>query len=415
LFAALGVLTTLIIDRLHKNRDELQQSLADLQRTESQLDMIDTNVPEALFTVTETGIAEHLNLFFSKYSGREVQSLIGRGWLDVIEPSDRDALLSELSAPKGREQFERNLRIRRSDGTYRSFKCRATRSMDPQSKAAKWFGSCSDIEDETVLASALESRTRELVQLNQSLERFAYTASHDLQEPLRTICAMTELFLSRNRDELDSESSHMLAAVIKGAERMKQLISDILEFAKASNLTSSTAEVDMRVIVQAAIDNLGQAILECGAEIVVDQLPVVSSNESAMLRLVQNLIVNAIKYRADKPPKIHISAVSTDGEYVFSIQDNGIGIDPKYAGRIFEPFQRLHTRSQYEGSGLGLAACRRIVESLQGRIWVESAPGAGSTFLFTIPKHTSREGLTLGRKPPDSTPKSFGSAHSAGR
>ena len=392
-FGVLGGLTTLIIDKLHGSRKRLEQSLLDLQRTESQLEMIDANVPEAIFTAGEAGLAEHLNSFFGKYTGRDLHTLIGAGWLDWIHPDDRDSLLLELSSrQKETEQFEIVIRLRRSDGMYRAFKCHAMRKQFPDENTTTWFGVCSDIQNEKALAEALESRTQELVRLNESLERFAYAASHDLQEPLRTIGAMTELFLSRNRADLDSDSSEILASVVKGADRMKRLIRDIMELARTVNsVTENAVDVDMRAIAESAIANLRQAINESGSSIDVDALPTIRANESAMLRLFQNLIANAIKYRSERHPEVHISAVLRNDEYVFSIRDNGIGIDPQYRDKIFEPFRRLHGHSQYEGSGLGLATCRRIIRALNGRIWVESNPGEGSTFFFTIPKRISED------------------------
>jgi chemotaxis family two-component system sensor kinase Cph1 len=143
----------------------------------------------------------------------------------------------------------------------------------------------------------------------------------------------------------------------------------------------------MRTAAESALANLGQAIAEGGAEIVIGDLPAICANETAMVRLFQNMIGNAIKYRGKRPPQIYLSAELRGEEYVFSIKDNGIGIDPQYRDKIFEPFRRLHGRSQYEGSGLGLAACQRIIQALNGRIWVESTPGQGSNFFFSIPKH----------------------------
>ena len=396
LFGVLGVLTTLIIDKLHENRKRLEQSLLALQRTESQLEMIDANVPEAIFTASEAGLAEHLNSFFGKYTGCDLHSLSGAGWLNWIHPDDRDSLLLELSSRRKEvEQFETIIRLRRSDGMYRAFKCHAMRKQFPDDNTATWFGVCSDIQNEKALAAALESRTQELVRLNESLERFAYTASHDLLEPLRTIGAMIELFLRRNRDALDSDSSAILVSVVKGADRMKRLIRDIMELARtAHSATDNATDVDMRAMAESAIANLGQAIHESGASIDVDDLPTIRANESAIVRLFQNLIANAIKYRSDRQPEVHISAALRNEEYVFSVRDNGIGIDPRYCDKIFEPFRRLHGNSQYEGSGLGLATCRRIVGALNGRIWVESIRGEGSIFYFTIPKDITEEVTT---------------------
>jgi len=166
----------------------------------------------------------------------------------------------------------------------------------------------------------------------------------------------------------------------------------IMELARTVNsVTENAVDVDMRAIAESAIANLGQAIHESGASIDVDDLPTIRANESAIVRLFQNLIANAIKYRSDRQPEVHISAALRNEEYVFSVRDNGIGIDPRYCDKIFEPFRRLHGNSQYEGSGLGLATCRRIVGALNGRIWVESNPGEGSTFFFTIPKRISED------------------------
>ncbi|MDQ2776624.1 MAG: ATP-binding protein [Acidobacteriota bacterium] len=389
LFASLGGLTTFLIHRFQQTRKRLRQSLIDLRRTESELEMIDSTVPEALFSATEDGAAEHLNGFLAKYSGRELQTLLGRGWLDLVHADDRDAFRAELSGHA--DQFEMTLRLLGSDGRFRLFKCHSLRRTDSGRRIGKWFGACSDIHNEKTVAAALERRTHELVRLNEALERFAYTASHDLQEPLRTIGAMTQLFLSRAGGTLDAESSEILALVVTGVDRMKRLIRDIMALAHAAKAGESRAEVDTRTIVASAIANLGHAIKESGANLFIGELPILSANETDMLRLFQNLVANAIKYRADRAPEIHISSAARGEEFVFSIKDNGIGIDPQHCNEIFEPFRRLHGQSEYEGSGLGLAACRRIVQSMSGRIWVQSTPGEGSTFFFTIPKHSSRE------------------------
>lgn len=412
LFATLGVLTTLVIDRFHRNRRHLNESLIHLRRTEAELEAIDATIPGALFTATEDGAAEHLNGFFSKYSGQELHTLIGRGWLDLVHPDDRAGFEAELaSARNGVNHFENIIRLRRSDGAYRSFKCEATRSFNPDTKTTKWFGVCSDIHNERTLAAALEARTHELARLNEALERFAYAASHDLQEPLRTIAATTQQFLRRAQDSLDAQSAEMLAAVLNSTDRMKHLIRDIMALARSSNTAENRAEVDMQAVVATALANLGHAIDESAAKIHVDQLPVLYADETAMLRVLQNLIANAIKFRGAHEPRICVSASLCGEEYVFSIRDNGIGIEPQYCEKIFEPFHRLHSRSKYEGSGLGLAACRRIVNSLQGKMWVESKPGEGSTFFFTIPHHVTRKGFEM---PGDPKPDLFNSSGAGG-
>jgi len=263
-FIALGVLMILVIHRFHLARTRLRQSLIALQQSEAKLEMITATVPEILFTSTAEGAAEYLNKHFSEYSGRELSALVGHGWLDLIHPADRAGMEAELSTRlKLRDQFETVFRLRGHDGAYRWFKWHAKPLSDSDGAVEKWFGVCSDIDNEKKLADALASRTEELARLNEGLERFAYTASHDLQEPLRTIGAMTELLLSRAGGTLDTESSGLLASVVNGVQRMRRLIRDIMEFAKATNTSGDLGDVDACAIAELAIANLNQAIKLC--------------------------------------------------------------------------------------------------------------------------------------------------------
>ena len=391
LFALLGAVTTLIIDRLHQNRKRLRQSLADLQRSEFRLELTTATIPEIIFSARDSGSADYINGYLARFCGNDPASLLGNGWIEAIHPDDRNLLLEKFSSRlEIGDEFQATLRLRRADGAYRFFKCHAKRIVDPEDQENKWFGVLSDIDNERALTATLESRTQELMGLNEALERFAHTASHDLQEPLRTIGGMTELFLSQSGKDLDKHSAEMLTMVVKAIGRMKRLIHDLMELATMTHVSRQLkSEVNTRAVAELAIANLGQAIHESGAEIVVDPLPSVHANETAMLRLFQNLIANAIKYRADRPPEIRISAALRDEAWIFSVKDNGIGIAPEYRDNIFEPFRRLHGRAEYEGSGLGLTACRRIVHSLNGTIWVESGKGEGSTFFFSIPSGQS--------------------------
>ena len=227
----------------------------------------------------------------------------------------------------------------------------------------------------------------DLARSNEELERFAFTVAHDLQEPLRSIEAMTQLFLERNKSKLDTDSAHLLDFVVSSAERMKRLIHDLLEFAVVSHRFEAS-EVDSQAVVEIAVQQLHEAIEQSGATVAIESLPLIGANGDLLLRLFQNLIMNAIKYAGEGPPVIHISASASDGETVFAVKDNGIGIDQKYHQQIFDPFRRLHTASEHEGTGIGLATCKRIVAQHGGRIWVESQPGEGSKFLFAIPKVT---------------------------
>lgn len=251
--------------------------------------------------------------------------------------------------------------------------------------------------------AALNEAVQQLGRSNGELERFSFTVAHDLQEPLRSIRAMTELFLQRNEHALDQDSARTLGFVIKGADRMKTLIDDILEFAKA-NSDASTSRVDVQAVAESVLRYLQEAIHESGAKVTLHALPSVQGNEQLLFRLFLNLIGNALKYHGTSTPHIQVSA-SRDGEnWVFSVSDNGIGIDPKYHDQIFDPFRRLHSRSEYQGTGVGLATCKRIVEQQSGRIWVTSQPGMGSTFYFTMPGAATGDSQdrTTQRKPNES-------------
>ncbi len=231
---------------------------------------------------------------------------------------------------------------------------------------------------------AIVERSRELTRSNEELQRFAYAVSHDLQEPLRSIRAFTELFLARNRDKLDEESASWLGFVVSGAERMRGLIQAVLEFSVAGR-EADLAEADAGEIVRSAVKDLHTTIDRSGAEIQIGELPTVVADQKQLGRVFLNLIGNAIKYyRGDGPVVIAISAESHPHEWVFSVRDNGGGVDPTHRDRIFETFQRIDRRAG--GYGLGLATCKRVVEQHGGKIWVESEAGRGADFRFSLPK-----------------------------
>ncbi|MDM8549045.1 transporter substrate-binding domain-containing protein [Desulfobacterales bacterium HSG2] len=232
---------------------------------------------------------------------------------------------------------------------------------------------------------ALRERTRELERSNRDLEQFAYVASHDLQEPLRTVASYVQLLARRYKGRLDTDADDFIEFAVDGAVRMKMLIDDLLAFSRVGAGERTFGIVDTEAVLTEAMTNLRASVRESGAVVTHDPLPAVVAESSQMILLFQDIIANGLKFCKEKPPRIHISAEKKEGEWIFSFQDNGIGIAPEYYDRIFVIFQRLHTRDKYPGTGIGLAICKKIVERHGGRIWVESREGAGSLFCFAIP------------------------------
>jgi len=241
------------------------------------------------------------------------------------------------------------------------------------------------MSDETARKQLQDS----LTESNTALEQFAYVASHDLQEPLRTMRVYAELLTKRYHGTLDGDGHKFLEFLVQGASRMSTLVNDLLTYARLTTEVERPSSIALDEDLEAALTHLDQAIKESDASVTHDPLPVLAVDRGQMVRLFQNLIGNAVKYRhPDRKPLVHVSAEQRETEWVFSIRDNGIGFDPKYAADIFTPFKRLHTAEEYPGSGVGLAICRRIAQAQGGRIWAESVPGEGTTFYFTLPVET---------------------------
>jgi signal transduction histidine kinase len=231
----------------------------------------------------------------------------------------------------------------------------------------------------------LQETAAKLARSNADLEQFAYVASHDLKEPLRAISGSIQILQERYQDHLDTGADEVIKHTVDGATRMQTLIDDLLTYSRLTTREAPLEATDCTQILQEVLANLKSSINESKAIVTYDPLPIVKADSTQLLQVFQNLIANAIKYRSHRAPKIHVGVEDKDTEWLFSISDNGIGIAPQYADRIFRIFQRLHTRKEYSGTGIGLAVCKKVVERHGGRIWLESEPEEGSTFFFTLP------------------------------
>lgn len=223
-----------------------------------------------------------------------------------------------------------------------------------------------------------------LAESNADLERFAYVASHDLQEPLRSVTRYVQMLEKRYANELDDKATGYIGRAVEGTKRMQALILSLLDYARVGSRGEMFTSVDVASVLEGVASDLSARIADAGATVTWDGLPRVVADEDQLGQLLQNLIGNALKFRGETAPEVRVSAEAVDGAWSFAVSDNGIGIEPEYAEQIFEIFQRLHGRGSYDGTGIGLAVCRKIVQRHGGRIWVDSRPGEGATFHFTI-------------------------------
>jgi PAS domain S-box-containing protein len=365
-------------------RDVTHRKIEEERRRESEerLRFMAESMPQKIFTARSDGSIDYFNQQWFEFAGLPFASLSGRGWETLLHPADeapfREAWTSSLQSG---EPFQATHRIRRADGAYRWHLSRAHAMRSPAGDVSMWIGSSTDIHEQKATEEALR-------QANQDLEQFAYTATHDLQEPLRSVMIYGELLLRRHADQLEGTAAQYIEFMRTGAARMEMLVRDLLSYTRASRLDMpAECHEDANTHLRIALENLSTAIAESDALVTVKgDLPMVSVLGTHLQQLFQNLIGNAIKYRhLDQRPLVSVSAVRCEGQWCFMIEDNGIGIESEYKERIFGLFKRLHTGDKYSGTGIGLAICQRIVERYHGRIWVESTPGRGSKFHFTLP------------------------------
>ncbi len=314
---------------------------------------------------------------------------------DILDFDSAEELISEEAITRYRypEQWEQFLIEMQDKGQVENFELEVVTKKDRYKhvlmnatiEGDTISGMIMDITNLKQAERVLLLTMQELERSNEELEQFAFVASHDLQEPLRMVTNFLQLLEERYKNELDADADEFIAFAVDGASRMQRMIKDLLEYSRVGTQGQAFVPMDCEAVFMKVGENLKVTIEENAVSLTHDPLPLVMGDETQLGQLFQNLIVNAIKFRGDQSPEIHVGVVQKDSKWVFSIKDNGIGIDPEFADRIFVIFQRLHPDGEYPGSGIGLSISKRIVERHGGRIWVESKPGRGSTFFFTIP------------------------------
>ena len=247
------------------------------------------------------------------------------------------------------------------------------------------LGNIIDITERKQAEEELKQMVGQIRRSNTELEQFAYVVSHDLQEPLRMVASYTQLLAKRYQDKLDADANDFITYAVDGTERMRVLLNDLLDYSRVGTRGKPFKPTDCEEVLHQATTNLKVAIEESGALVTYDYLPTLMADEGQLIQLFQNLVGNAVKFCNQESPCIHVSAETKSNAWLFSVRDNGIGIDPQHGQRIFEMFKCLHTREEYPGTGMGLSICKKIVERHGGHIWVQSQLGEGSTFYFTIP------------------------------
>ncbi len=330
----------------------------------------------------------HANKAFCEMLGYSLEELQNKRWQEITHPDDIEATQREVdtlnSGEKEAARFTK--RYFHKNGSIVWTDVSTSLRRDKQGEPLYLMTTLVDITARMQAEEALKNTLADLERSNMDLEQFAYVASHDLQEPLRMVSSYTQLLARRYKGKLDKDADEFIGYAVEGADNMQRLINDLLSYSRVGTRGKPPSPVPADSALDRALENLKLVLKESQVEVKREPLPTVTVDDVQLIQVFQNLIANAIKFHGDEPPRINISCEARGSEWVFSVRDNGIGIDPQYLERIFIIFQRLHKRGQYPGTGIGLAMCKKIIVRHGGRIWVESEPGKGSTFYFSLPK-----------------------------
>jgi len=364
--------------------------------TEEGLRLVIEAAPSGMIMVDQRGKIALVNSLVEQLFGYTRKELVGQS-IDILVPNSVRPKHAEHRAeffknPNTRAMGSgRDLYGQRKDGT----KLPVEIGLNPLETGGERFvlASIVDISERRLAEALLQEKLLELQRSNDDLQQFAYVCSHDLQEPLRVISNYTQLLAKRYSGKvLDETADEFLEFTVDASKRMQGLINDLLTYSRVQTKGQELTEIDCKSVVEDALANLKVAIDECGAKIDLGTLPRVKGDNPQLIQVFQNLISNAIKFKSDQSPVVSIDCKEEGNYWLFEVRDNGIGFDLKYAERVFVIFQRLHSREVFPGSGIGLAVCKKIIERHGGRIWVETAPGKGAAFYFTMPKLRSYGG-----------------------
>ena len=366
----------------------ITRDISEQRQAEKRFQLAVESSPTGMVMIRAHGTIVLVNAEIERMFGYTREELLGASIDDLVPERLRahhTTYRHEYAAdPEARAMgVGRDLYARRKDG--REFPVEIGLNPIPRPDGLLILASVVDISERKEAQTALEKQKTELERSNADLEQFAYVASHDLREPLRMVASYTSLLAERYQGQLDERADKYIRYANEGAKRMQQLISDLLDFSRVGTHAKALAPIDTAALFDKVTHSLKGFIADKEAKVTHGPLPTVLADETQLGMVLQNLIGNAVKFRSERPPEVHVEARQENGMWVFSVRDNGIGIDKQYSGRIFQMFQRLHERGRYEGSGIGLAIVKKIVERHGGRVWFDSVPGEGTTFFFTIP------------------------------
>jgi PAS domain S-box-containing protein len=343
--------------------------------------------PAMIFLQDHEGKAFHFNKAWLEFTGKTLPELLNTQWQTLIFPDDLKVLKDSETDVMDRKSYSCEYRLSNYDGAYRNLFVINTPITTGEGIFDGYMSSCLDITEIKEAQTTIAQLSHTLKQSNEELDQFTYVISHDLQEPLRMITGYIQLIQKNIEKGNLGAINEFMEFVLSGTARMQMLIADILHLSRLNRKGAPFAPVDMKEVLRVALSHLSKKIDGRQAKISCKNLPVVNGDTFQLVSFFENILDNALKFTPlGTPPEITINSHQNDEKYIFEVKDNGIGIDNKFHKRIFAIFQRLHTRGEYEGTGIGLAVCKKIVERHGGEIWVESEPGEGSTFYFSIKK-----------------------------